>query len=107
LVGRKALPLWESDLVAQRRRNRPEPFKFIEFPAPQEVGLKLAIGADGESVRLSSQKPIKGLVLDVQGEDVCWSDQALDLVPDDAQTIRAVGLRGRKVQVRFLGDGST
>jgi len=62
-------------------------------------------GSDGESVEFSSEKPIKGIVLDVEGEDVRWSDQGIDLVPGDPQIVKAVGLRGRDVMVRFLGDG--
>jgi beta-mannosidase len=70
--------------------------------------LVVQIGDDGESLHLSTKKPIKGIVLDVEGEDVKWSDQAIDLVPGDPQVIRAAGLNGRgvKVQVRFLGDGT-
>ena len=55
---------------------------------------------------MSTQKPIKGIVLDVEGEDAQWSDQAIDLVPGDPQVITAVGLNGRPVKARFLGDGS-
>lgn len=84
---------------------RPEPYKYIQFPAIQDLGLKITTGSDGESVELSSEKPIKGIVLDVEGEDVRWSDQAIDLVPGDRQIVKAVGLRGRDVTVRFLGDG--
>lgn len=50
--------------------------------------------------------PIKGIVLDVEGSDVAWSDQAIDLTPGDPQTIRAVGLNGREIKARYLGDGS-
>lgn len=86
--------------------RRPEPFKFITFPKPEEVQLKVEVGKDGESVALSTARPVKGIVLDVEGADVQWSDQAIDLVPGDAQVITAVGLKGRDVKVRFLGDGS-
>lgn len=69
--------------------------------------MVVQIGDDGESVELSSQKPIKGIVLDVvEGEDVKWSDQAIDLVPGDPQVIKAIGLKGKEVTVRFLGDGT-
>lgn len=44
--------------------------------------------------------------MDVDGDDVKWSDQAIDLVPGDPQTIRAVGLDGRGLKTRFLGDGT-
>ena len=66
----------------------------------------MAVGLDGESVMLSTKKPIKGLILDVDGDDVKWNDQAIDLMPDDPQVVRAIGLNGREVKVRFLGDGS-
>jgi len=86
---------------------RPEPFKYIRFPCSSDVGLKVIVCADGNSVLLSTNKPIKGLILDVDGQDVRWSDQALDLVPGDPQTVKAEGLNGREVQVRYLGDGTT
>jgi len=94
----------ESGTVLGRCSNWPEPFKFIKFPAIKDLGLLVKTGGDGESVELSSRKPIKGIVLDVEGVDVKWSDQAIDLVPDDPQVIKAVGLKGREVRVRFLGD---
>lgn len=86
--------------------RRPEPFKFIKFPAIKDLGLVVQIGDDGESVHLSAKKPVKGIVLDVEGEDVKWGDQAIDLVPGDPQFIKAVGLNGREVKARFLGDGT-
>lgn len=57
-------------------------------------------------MRLSTKKPVKGIVLDVEGGDAKWSDQAIDLVPGDPQVIRAAGLNGRDVKVKFLGDGT-
>ena len=55
---------------------------------------------------LSCKKPIKGIILDVEGEDVKWSDQAIDLVPGDEQVVKASGLNGRSVKARYLGDGT-
>ena len=55
---------------------------------------------------LSCKKPIKGIILDVEGEDVKWSDQAIDLVPGDKQVVKASGLKGRSVKARYLGDGT-
>lgn len=68
------------------------------------MGLKATIDPDGDSVILSTRKPVKGLVLDVEGYDVKWSDQAIDLVPGDDQTVKATGLNGREVKLRYLGD---
>ncbi len=96
-------------LRSLRSVSRPEPFKYITFPDVQALGLEINIQSDGESVRLSTGKPIKGIVLDVEEDhekEVQWGDQALDLVPGDPQVVSAVGLNGRSVKARFLGDGS-
>jgi beta-mannosidase len=87
-------------------RTRPEPFKFIKFPQIAELGLKVDVGLDGETITLSTRKPIKGIVLDVDGEFLKFSNQAIDLVPGDPQIVKAVSLGGRSVKIRFLGDGT-
>lgn len=92
--------------VLGRYSNWPEPFKFIDFPSVDSLGLKVTTEEDGETVLLETQKPIKGIVLDVDGADAHWSDQAIDLVPGDPQRVRVTGLQGRKVKARFLGDGT-
>ncbi|TRM61585.1 glycoside hydrolase family 2 protein [Schizophyllum amplum] len=92
--------------VLSRYANWPEPFKYIKFPSVEAVGLDISVADDGTTVSLSVKKPIKGVILDVDGEEVKWSDQALDLVPGDTQTVTAHGLDGRKVKARFLGDGT-
>jgi len=99
--------LLESDgTVLARYTNWPEPFKFIHFPSPEKVGLSITI-VNNETIKLDCLRPIKGIVLDVEGEeDVKWSDQAIDLVPGDPQTITAIGIKGRKVFARYLGDWS-
>lgn len=95
-----------SGTVLGRHSNWPEPFKFIKFPAIEDLGFSVKTSSDGESVELSTQKPIKGIILDTEGEDVEWSDQAIDLVPGDPQIVKAVGLKGREAKARFLGDGT-
>lgn len=106
-------------------RSRPEPFKYLTFPTPQEVSLRLDVspvlcvdvdvngGARGgrgglscDAIRIGVERPIKGLVLDVEGEDAKWGDQALDVVPGDDQVVRVWNLKGRKIKARYLGDGS-
>lgn len=71
------------------------------------MGLRLFI-EDGDRVRISVQKPVKGLVLSVEeldggGGEVKWSDNALDVVPQDEQVIVARGLAGRKVRAAWFG----
>jgi beta-mannosidase len=43
---------------------------------------------------------------DRTGEEVKWSDQAIDMFPGDTQVITAKGLNGRKIKARYIGDGS-
>lgn len=59
-------------------------------------------------MRISVQKPVKGLVLSVEELDgdegeVKWSDNALDVVPHDEQVVVARGLSGRRVRAAWLG----
>ncbi|KAI9452082.1 beta-mannosidase [Russula earlei] len=96
----------EDRAILARRSNWPEPFKYIHFPDVRDLGFDITPMEDSESVALSTQRPIKGIVLEVEGEEVKWGDQAIDLVPEDPQIVRAIGLKGRVVKPRFLGDGT-
>jgi beta-mannosidase len=49
------------------------------------------------------QRPVKGLWLD-GGDGVQWSDNLLDLLPDEEVTITATGLGAAEIQVRWLGQ---
>ena len=69
----------------------------------------MSIKVDGDQVTLSCEKPIKGVILDLEdrtGEEVKWSDQAIDMFPGDTQVITAKGLNSRKIKARYIGDGS-
>ncbi|HEU4741816.1 MAG TPA: glycoside hydrolase family 2 protein [Meiothermus sp.] len=106
-LGRWELPgqvvgaarLLEGEGVVARATRWPEPFKYHRFPDP---GLSLEQLGDDE-FRLSVQRPAKGVVLEAEG--VRWSDNFLDLLPGDPQTVRAEGLKGAGGVVRWL-DGS-
>lgn len=105
--GPHTTPTHHPPRTPHHTHSRPEPFKYIHFPTPASVGLTIAPAADGASLTLSVRRPAKGVVLDVAGaEDAHFADQALDLVPDDPQTVAVRGLAGRPVVARFLGDGS-
>lgn len=87
--------------VLARYSNWPEPWKYLTFPDP---GLRIDV--DGDEVTITVDKPVKGLVLDTEGDEADWSDQALDMFPGDSQVVTAKGLNGRKVTARYIGDGS-
>lgn len=89
-----------SDKILARYSNWPEPYKYLSFPEPS-----LTLDIQGDKVTLNCKKPVKGIILDAEGdEDVKWSDQAIDLFPGDPQTVMAQGLGGRQVSARYLGS---
>ena len=98
LQARLLDPDWN---VLARYSNWPEPWKYLLLPDP-----KLDIKVKGDEVTLTCEKPIKGIILDVEGDECQWSDQAIDLFPGDKQVVTAKGLEGRKVSARYIGDGS-
>lgn len=94
----------ETNEVLARYSNWPEPWKYLTFPDP-----KLSITVKGDQVTLRCEKPIKGVILDLEdrsGEEVKWSDQAIDMFPGDEQVLEAKGLKGRGIKARYIGDGS-
>ncbi|PVF95284.1 glycoside hydrolase [Serendipita vermifera] len=104
----------DTHVVLARYSNWPEPFKYIHFPTKKEVNLQIVAsavssGAEGlgyQSLQISADRPVKGLVLDVDGPWAKFSDQAIDIFPGDTQVVGVVGLDGRTVKPRYLGDGS-
>jgi beta-mannosidase len=65
---------------------------------------ELELSVDGDTVRVTAKKPAKAVMLDVEGDgdEVRWSDNALDVIPGDPQTVTVRGLNGRKVTARWL-----
>ncbi|CAE6466616.1 unnamed protein product [Rhizoctonia solani] len=94
-----AVLLDESGQVLSRYVDWPQPFRSYDMPNPQ-----LQISVEGETVRVTSQKPAKAVMLSVEGDDdqVQWSDNALDVMPGDPQTVTVRGLNGRKVAAQWL-----
>jgi beta-mannosidase len=84
--------------VVAREALWPEPFKHYQLPDP----LIIVDLAGPETIRLRTVRPAKGVLLSA-GDGVTWSDNMLDLVPDDERVITARGLGDRPVSVRWLG----
>ncbi|KAK4689681.1 beta-mannosidase, partial [Tremellales sp. Uapishka_1] len=87
--------------ILARYANWPEPYKYLRYPKTE-----LEIAYHGDAIVLSCDNPVKGIILEVEGEECTWSDQAIDLFPGDPQRVTVKGLKGRKVMARYLGDGS-
>ncbi|GCE10245.1 beta-mannosidase [Tengunoibacter tsumagoiensis] len=85
-------------VVMARAALWPEPFKYLNLPDP-EIRIERAEGV----VRVSSKRPAKGVWLQA-GDQVKWSDNMLDVFPDDVQPVVALGLEAEeKIEVRWLG----
>ncbi|MEZ4726234.1 MAG: hypothetical protein R3E79_03760 [Caldilineaceae bacterium] len=82
--------------VVSRAVLWPEPFKYLTLPDPA-----LVLEQDQDRLRLRVARPAKGVWLRA-GDGVTWSDNMVDLLPDDAQTVMAYGLGERQVQVQRL-----
>ncbi|KAJ3841495.1 glycoside hydrolase [Lentinula raphanica] len=105
VVGARLLDPDRGDVLA-RFADWPQPYRFVDIVDP---GLRIDVetGQDLNTsvVSLEVAKPAKCVVLGVvgDGEDVTWSDNALDLMPGDKQVVIARGLLGRDIQVAYLG----
>lgn len=62
--------------VIARMSNWPEPYKLIE---PIDPGLSITVDEAGGRVVVRAEKPVKGLWMDVEGDDegVVWGDNAV------------------------------
>ncbi|KAJ7124468.1 glycoside hydrolase superfamily [Mycena epipterygia] len=105
VVGARLLDA-QSGAVLARFADWPQPFRFIEPALMRDPGLALAVDAATGAVTVRAARPVKGLVLSAVGDgaDVRWSDNALDIMPGDPQTVVATVLGGREIAVAFLGS---
>lgn len=90
----------QSGDVLSRAVDWPQPYRYY---VPPEPGLDIVV--QDETITVTSQRPVKGLVFSVQEEEnVTWSDNGIDIVPGDTQVIEAKGLCGKKLYVAYLGS---
>jgi beta-mannosidase len=91
----------EDDEIVARFSDWPQPYKLLDLPDP---GLQLDIG-EGE-IRVSVEKPVKGVWLSVEGDDegVEFGDNSLDLFPGDTQVVGVKSVDGRVVTAAWLGE---
>jgi beta-mannosidase len=81
----------------------PEPLKYLHF----SKHLKITTRIEGKRVLLSANTPAKGVVLSVpmeEGPDAVFSDNYIDVVPEEEIEIAVEGLNRRNIQVRYLCD---
>lgn len=94
----------KTDEIIARYSDWPQPYRYLKFPNP---GLEIKVLEDESGITklvVSVERPLKGLFISViEGEEVKWSDNNLDIVPGDIQTILGKGLGNRKIELIYLG----
>lgn len=94
--------LVDGKTVLARYADWPQPYRSLEVPDP---GLTVVV--QGEVVSVQVRRPVKGLMLSVEGDgadEVVWTDNYLDIVPGDGREVVARGLNGRmRVCAAHLG----
>jgi beta-mannosidase len=93
-----------SGKVLRSSADWPQPLKYVDF-SKREVSVRV----EGEFVSLKATKPIKAVMLDIEGDDdsgLEWSDNGFDIMPDEGVKVIAKGLRGRKPTVNWYRSDS-
>lgn len=80
--------------------NWPEPLMFIKPRDPH-----IALGLENDLLTVNVEYPVKGLVLSVEGgeDEIVWSDNCIDVVPNHPYKLTISGLRDRTIQMAYLG----
>jgi beta-mannosidase len=92
-----AARLFKDGSVVARTTLWPEPFKYLTLPDP-DITIE---HPNEDTLYLHTKRPVKGVWLSA-GDGVTWSDNMLDLLPDDPQTVVAQGLKANSLQVKWL-----
>src|SRR5271170_5500741 len=88
--------------VIRSSADWPQPLKYVDF-SEREVSVRV----EGEVVLPKATKPVKGVMLDIEGDDdlgLEWSDNGFDVMPGEGVNVIAKGLRGRKVTTNWYGS---
>jgi beta-mannosidase len=88
-------------MVVARDALWPEPFKYLHLPEPTIIMSMENNETGSDTIRLRAIRPAKGVLLSA-GDGVIWSDNMIDLMPDDEVVITAQGLADRPIQLRWL-----
>jgi beta-mannosidase len=80
--------------------NWHQPLKYLDFS-----DRRVSFSVEGEEITLKAEKPTKGVILDVEGDDsrLEWSDNGFDIMPGEIAKVIAKGLGDRKVVVNWYG----
>jgi beta-mannosidase len=84
--------------VIARFTDWPQPLRHLDLPNPP-----VKVTVRGDHIYISSPLPVKGVVFDVDDDEIVFDDNCIDIMPDDDQVVHAKGLNGRSVSFMHLG----
>lgn len=98
-----AARLWVDNEIVARDVDWPQPFKYLDL-SNRGVELQVQRKTSGQArVIINTRKPVKCHVFEEQ-DGVTFSDNAMDLVPGDEQSIIVSGLGNKHLKYRCLGQ---
>ena len=86
------------DKVIARFADWPQPLRHLDLPKPD---VKVTVKDD--EIYVSSSLPVKGVVFDIDDDEIIFNDNCIDVIPGDGQVVHAKGLNGRSVNIMHLG----
>lgn len=100
----------ETGVQLARYVNWPDPLKHVHLRTPER--LVVDVSDDLRTVELSTDRPIKGLALEIKADvsnekadRVKWADNCIDLLPGESIKVGVSGLCNKDhVGVRYLGS---
>jgi beta-mannosidase len=94
--------LYTNGVQIARYVNWPEPLKYVHLQKPKQ--LRAELSADGKSVELSAEVPIKGVAVETEDENVEFEDNLVDVVPGEMVVLGVKGASKHTVlSTRYLG----
>lgn len=90
--------------IIARAVNWPEPLKYVHLPTPKRLSVQISERAT--HLAISADVPVKGVVIEIEDENVVLDDNGVDIVPGDVTRIAVSGLKtgdDGKVRLRYLG----
>jgi beta-mannosidase len=88
----------------------PEPLKYVVWSPTLKVSATVenyGAATDTDIITLRTTAPVKGVVIFIpheEGADAVFEDNYIDLVPGEDVRVKATGLKGRTVQMRWMCD---
>jgi beta-mannosidase len=108
-VAVAAIYLVQGGMVMARHVNFHEPLKDVPFELSNNLSINISRSGEDIWVELSATVPVKGVLLEVTGENadgVMWGDNGVDLVPGEMTRLPVRGLKPGdvgKLKTRWLG----